>query len=173
MPGPGGSRKGIKNLRTQYAEYQRVAKNFRGDQFVGESLAVMGRAMHFFVEMAMRAETAEEARIYWNDALNAGEKLAPFRYAKLASVRVGVERDDILARDDVTSAELLAELVAELATCTEIPSFIRDYIESGGTVDLSRAKTVPATVSPSNGGGVATSKGVPFPAMGNRARHDT
>jgi hypothetical protein len=63
MPGPGGSRKGIKNLRTQYREYQRVAKNFRGDQFVGESLAIMGKAMHFFAEMAMRAETPEEARI--------------------------------------------------------------------------------------------------------------
>jgi hypothetical protein len=127
-----------------------------GPDFVGESLNAMGEALGFFLQMARDARSLEEARMYYQDALNAGEKLAPFRYAKLASVRVGVERDDVLARDDVTSQELLAELVAELATNTEVPSFIREYIESGGTVDLSRAKTVPATVSSSNGGGVAT-----------------
>jgi hypothetical protein len=154
MPGPGGSRKGIKNLRTQYREYQRVAKNFDGAQFVGESLAIMGKAMHFFAEMAMRAEMPEEARIYWNDALNAGEKLAPFRYAKLASVRVGVERNDVLARDDITSDELLAELIAEIRTADGIPEQVKAYLErSNGAANGTNNG---AGGNGANGGGVAT-----------------
>jgi hypothetical protein len=154
MPGPGGSRKGVKNLRTQYREYQRVAKNFDGLQFVGESLAVMGKAMHFFAQMAERAETPEEARQYWKDALDAGERLAPFRYARLASVRVGVERQDLLARDDVTSDEVLAELIAELKDADGVPKQIRVFLEkSNGATNGAKNG---AGGNGANGGGVAT-----------------
>jgi hypothetical protein len=108
-------------------------------------------------QMAERAETPEEARMYWNDALNAGEKLAPFRFARLAAVRLGIEHNDVLARQTPTEKELMSELLAELADMEDVPRQIRDFIASGGTVDLSRAKkAVPATVSPSHGGGVAT-----------------
>jgi hypothetical protein len=154
MPGPGGSRKGVKNLRTQYREHQRVAKNFDGLQFVGESLAVMGKAMHFFAQMAEHAETPEEARQYWKDALDAGERLAPFRYARLASVRVGVERQDALARDDVTSAELLDELIAEIKNTKGLPKEVIAYLERPNSATNGASNG--ANVNGANGGGVAT-----------------
>jgi hypothetical protein len=157
MPGPGGSRKGIKNRRTLYKEYrERTAAliKINGADFVGESLNAMGEALGFFLQMARNAETPEEARMYYEDALNAGEKLAPFRYAKLASVRVGVERNDVLARDDVTSDEILAELIAEIRTADRLPEQVKAYLErsNGATNGANNG----AGGNGANGGGVAT-----------------
>jgi hypothetical protein len=80
--------------------------------------------------------------------------LAPFRYAKSASVRVGVERSDVLARDDVTSDELLAELIAEIRTADGIPEQVKAYLErsNGATNGANNG----AGGNAANGGGVAT-----------------
>jgi hypothetical protein len=101
-----------------------------GPDFVGESLNAMGEALGFFLQMARDAKRPEEARMYYQDALNAGEKLAPYRYPRLASARVTVERDFMLP-ETATEREVRAEVIAELAKCTEVPRFIRDYIEAG------------------------------------------
>lgn len=104
---------GTKNKRTVYRE-KLAALKLNGNEFIGESLAVMGEAMQYLVGMARTVPDGEpEKRTYYLAASEVADRLAPFRYARLAALHMTgtINHDWSKMEPD----ELLREIQSEAA----------------------------------------------------------
>lgn len=144
-----GSRKGVKNKRTIYREQREraagiivrsngksVAENIaiNGADYIAESLNALGEALGVFLQMA-RTEVDPEKRCgYYHDVVMVADKLAPFRYPRLASIHTSGEKRGALERVGVTErevyAEVMAEVMAEIRESGELPRAVKAYIEA-------------------------------------------
>jgi hypothetical protein len=125
------SRKGRKNRRTLYREHlEKVAQRegkfavVNGSDHIGDSLAVMGEALHFFAQMARdEKKNLVKKGEYYLAAVSVANKLAPFRYPTYATVKVGgVRENPPPVREGVTSQEIMAELMELIAETGLLPS---------------------------------------------------
>jgi len=74
---------------------------------------VLDEAMKFFLGLAREAKELQEKGDNYIAAAAIAEKLIPFKHPRLATVKVGEDRDNpFMVRDGVTSAEIRAELIA-------------------------------------------------------------
>jgi hypothetical protein len=110
-----GSRKGVKNKRPIYREQREraariivrtnsksVVENIaiNGADYIAESLNALGEALGVFLQMARTEADPEKRCGYYQDVVIVADKLAPFRYPRLASIHPAVRsvaRSNVLA----------------------------------------------------------------------------
>ena len=121
LPKTGGRQKGTLNKRTRLreqnireAEARAVAGlKSRDSVILASSMDVLDEAMKFFLGLAREAKELQEKGDNYIAAAAIAEKLIPFKHPRLATVKVGEDRDNpFMVRDGVTSAEIRAELIA-------------------------------------------------------------
>jgi hypothetical protein len=108
-----------------------------------DSLAVMEEAMTFFYRLALkerrRNEEADLKAIRDNlrEAVTIAKEVAPYRHARLSSVKVAADRTSMPAvRDDITADELRTEILAELVRLGVLPTHIYKLLsESGASIE--------------------------------------
>jgi hypothetical protein len=139
-----------KGKRTQYREAKlragSLVDNLRADgrlslsayDMIGESLNVMGECLGVFIEHARSisatdpAKTAERLDAY-GLAVDTAAKLAPYRYPKYATLKIGTDdRDQPLVGDDESYDELMADLVEHLKRTGKRPSKMIDVSPKPG-----------------------------------------
>src|SRR5271169_1153478 len=96
-----GSRKGVKNKRTVYREQRERAAEIivrtngksvaeiiavNGADYIAESLNALGEALGVFLTLARIEADPEKRCDYYRDVVIVADKLAPFRYPRLASI---------------------------------------------------------------------------------------
>lgn len=128
--GGGGRMPGSKNERIDYREIRerslRVAEELgdtpvaeiiaiKGEDYIGESLNALGEALGVFLQAA-RAEKDPEKRIgYYQNVVAVADKLAPYRYSRLASTHnSGSDKKGVLERVGVVEREEYEKLMAEI-----------------------------------------------------------
>jgi hypothetical protein len=104
-----------------------------------DSLAVMEEAMSFFYRLALkerrRNEEADLKAIRDNlrEAVIIAKEVAPYRHARLSSVKVAADRTSMPAvRDDITAQELRAEIFAEMVRLGLLPAHTYKLLVDGG-----------------------------------------
>jgi hypothetical protein len=103
-----------------------------------DSLAVMEEAMTYFYRLALKERRNEEAdlkaiRDNLREAVIIAKEVAPYRHAKLSSVKVGTDRTSMPAvRDDITADELRAEILAEMVRLGLLPAHTYKLLVDGG-----------------------------------------
>jgi hypothetical protein len=149
-----GSRKGVKNKRTIYREQRDRAAEItahrncsvaeivanNGASHVAESLNALGEALGVFLIMARTEADPEKRCDYYRDVVMVAEKLAPFRYPRLASIHTSATRKSALERPGVIEreifAEVMAEIMAEIRESGEVPRSVKAYLEAHGNGGL-------------------------------------
>jgi hypothetical protein len=141
-----GRIKGVKNKRTQYllarsqtATAATVLKAVEGGniklsafEMIAESLNVMGEALKAFTEYARSINPNDPAKIAerleaYDHVLHAAAMLAPYRYPKFATIKIGTDdRDKPFVGDDETYASVLADLAEHIRTTGKWPSKMVD-----------------------------------------------
>jgi hypothetical protein len=117
----GGRPKGAKSKRTMMREVQQYRQTVRklapvaaepwlnGIEFVGESLARLGEAMEFFTTLARREKNEDKKREFYKDVVAVAAELAPYRYPKYATLKIGTDgANSVLVDDGVSAADLIA-----------------------------------------------------------------
>jgi hypothetical protein len=81
--------------------------------------------------MARREKDQDKRRGLYQDVTVIADKLAPYRYPRLASIHTSKAKESVLDRTGITEREVFAEFIAELAKNPQVPLGIRNYIEAG------------------------------------------
>jgi hypothetical protein len=104
-----------------------------------DSLAVMEEAMSFFYRLALKEKRRNEdadlkaIRDNLREAVIIAKEVAPYRHARLSSVKVAADRTSMPAvRDDITADELRAEILAEMLRLGLLPAHIAKILSHGG-----------------------------------------
>jgi hypothetical protein len=104
-----------------------------------DSLAVMEEAMTFFYRLALKEKRRNEQadlkaiRDNLREAVLIAKEIAPYRHARLSSVKVGTDRTSIPAvRDDITAQELRAEILADVVRLGVLPAHISRLLSESG-----------------------------------------
>src|SRR5580704_14514715 len=116
-----------------------------------DSLAVMENAMSYFYRLALkerhRSEDADPKAIRDNlrEAVTIAKEVAPYRHARLSSVKVGSDRTNAShVPDGVTSAELREELFSMIARSGVLPTAMSERLQRAEALpehhDFSRAR---------------------------------
>jgi hypothetical protein len=140
-----GSRKGIKNKRTllREANMREAAARAQVDlthtdlePIKADSLSVMEDAMTFFYYLALKERhhggDADPKAIRDNlrEAVTIAKEVAPYRHARLSSVRVGSDRPNApFVPDGVTAAELQEELFSMIARANILPTSLANRLQ--------------------------------------------
>lgn len=101
-----------------------------GPEWIGQSLDTLGLTMGCLVTLAKMEKKLVQRIEYLIKAAEVAEKLGPYRYAKLSSVHVGVERKDALAREGVTEREVMAEIIATVMDTDGVSRDVKAFLES-------------------------------------------
>jgi hypothetical protein len=133
-----GSRKGIKNKRTilREANMREAAARAQldlaacGDEAIkADSLAAMEEAMTFFLRSARKEKDRKAKGDYFLAAAGVAERIAPYRYPKLSSVRVSADRSNVPHfPDGVTTQEIRAELFEEIRRSGLLPTQLKQFL---------------------------------------------
>jgi hypothetical protein len=105
-----------------------------------DSLAVMEEAMSFFYRLALKERRRKEAdlkaiRDNLREAVIIAKEVAPYRHARLSSVKVGTDRTNKPElRDDITAQELRTEILAELVRLGVLPTHIYKLLSEPGAL---------------------------------------
>ena len=106
-----------------------------------DSLAVMEEAMTFFFGLALKEKRRNEdadfkaIRDNLREAVAIAKEVAPYRHARLSSVRVAGDRTNMPeVPDGVTAQELRAELLSEIARRGILPTPITNLLTRSGRV---------------------------------------
>src|SRR5580704_3195964 len=101
-----------------------------------DSLAVMENTMTYFYRLALkerhRSEDADPKAIRDNlrEAVTIAKEVAPYRHARLSSVKVGSDRTDAsYVPDGVNSAELRKELFSMIARSGVLPTAMSERLQ--------------------------------------------
>jgi hypothetical protein len=98
---------------------------------VANCLDIMEEGMRHFYKLAMAETNKEAKRSHFVDAVMIAEKVAPYRFARLSTVKVGSDKPNpLLVCDGVTAADVKAELLAEMAATGLIPTQIAGLLEA-------------------------------------------
>ncbi len=112
-----------------------VAANIaiNGADYIAESLNALGEALGVFLQMA-RAEADPEKRCaYYRNVVMVADKLASFRYPRLASIHTRDEKRGVLDRPGSVEQEEYAKLMKEIADIMksgEIPPIWQSNLEA-------------------------------------------
>jgi hypothetical protein len=164
-----GRIKGVKNKRTQFllaksqaATAAPVLNAVEGRkiklsafEMIAESLNVMGECLGVFIDYARSisaddpAKTAERLEAY-DHALHAAAMLAPYRYPKYATLKIGTDdRDDnVLVDDDVSYDSILADLAEHIKRTGVWPRKMIDMIDTVISAQPSLSKPKPPPPPP-------------------------
>jgi hypothetical protein len=106
------------------------------DSINADSLAVMENAMTYFYRLALkerhRSGGADPKAIRNNlrEAVTIAKEVAPYRHARLSSVKVGSDRTNASSvPDGVTSAELREELFSMIARSGVLPTAMSERLQ--------------------------------------------
>jgi hypothetical protein len=107
-----------------------------GESLMADSLAVMEEAMTFFFGLALkekrRSEDADFKAIRDNlrEAVTIAKEVAPYRHARLSTVKVGTDRANApYVPDGVTAAELREELFSMIARSGVLPTAMSERLQ--------------------------------------------
>ncbi len=106
-----------------------------------DSLAVMEDAMTYFYRLALKEKRRngdadpKTIRDNWREAVTIAKEVAPYRHARLSSVKVGSDRTNIPdVPEGVTSQEIRAELFSEIARRGLLPTHLTKLLPNSGRV---------------------------------------
>jgi hypothetical protein len=129
------------NMREAAAQAQFDLAMTDDEPIKTDSLAVMENAMTYFYRLALkerhRSGDADFKAIRDNlrEAVAIAKEVAPYRHARLSSVRVAGDRTNMPeVPDGVTAQELRAELLSEIARRGILPTPITKLLTRSGRV---------------------------------------
>jgi hypothetical protein len=106
-----------------------------------DSLAVMEDAMTYFYRLALKEKRRNEGadpkaiRDNFREAVTIAKEVAPYRHARLSSVRVAGDRTNMPeVPDGVTAQEVRAELFSEIARTGILPTALTKLLPNSGGV---------------------------------------
>jgi hypothetical protein len=138
-----GSRKGIKNKRTLMREAnmreaaaraQLILEGSDDESIKADSLVVMEEAMTFFHRLALKERGRKDADIEmirdnYREAVAIAKDVAPYRYPRLSTVKVGGDRINIpFVPDGVTAEQVKAELFSEIVRTGILPTIFAKFL---------------------------------------------
>ena len=101
-----------------------------------DSLAVMENAMTYFYRLALKERyrngdaDPKAIRDNFREAVTIAKEVAPYRHARLSSVKVGTDRANApYVPDGVTSAELREELFSMMARSGVLPTAMSERLQ--------------------------------------------
>ena len=104
-----------------------------------DSLAVMEEAMSFFYRLALKEKRRNDEadlkaiRDNLREAVIIAKEVAPYRHARLSSVKVAADRASMPAvRDDITADELRADIFAEMLRLGLLPAHTYKLLSESG-----------------------------------------
>jgi hypothetical protein len=142
--------RGAKNKRTLIRESRMREAAARaqlglattGDQLIkADSLAVMEEAMTFFYRLALKEKSRNEQadlkaiRDNLREAVIIAKEVAPYRHARLSSVKVGADgtsKSDL--PDDMNAQELRALILEDVLRLGILPAHISKLLSESGDV---------------------------------------
>lgn len=83
-----------------------------GLEAIADSLSFMGEAMLYFVQLARKEKEEDRKRELYRDVVYVADRLAPYRYPKYATLKIGTGGESsVLVEDGVSGEELLSGLM--------------------------------------------------------------
>ena len=106
-----------------------------GADYIDQSLIALGEALGVILTMARREKDQDRRRSLYQDVTVIADKLAPYRYPRLASIHTsGGAKKGALERVGVTEREvyeeLMAEMIAKIRVSGELPRTVTAYLEA-------------------------------------------
>jgi hypothetical protein len=105
-----------------------------GADYIDQSLIALGEALGVILTMARREKDQDKRRGLYQDVTVIADKLAPYRYPRLASIHTSRDKRNALERIGVTEqevfAEVMAEVMAKIRESGELPRSIKAYLEA-------------------------------------------
>jgi hypothetical protein len=143
-----GRPRGAKNKRTllREANIREAAARAQFDLAMtddepikADSLAVMEEAMTFFYRLALKEKRRngdadlKTTRDNWREAVTIAKEVAPYRYARLSSVRVAGDRTNMPeVPDGVTGQEIRARLFSDIERRRILPTPLTKFLPNSG-----------------------------------------
>ena len=104
-----------------------------GADYIDQSLISLGEALGVILTMARREKNQDKRRGLYQDVTVIADKLAPYRYPRLASIHTTTQKQSALERVGVTEREVyeevMAEMIADIRESGELPRPIKAFIE--------------------------------------------
>jgi hypothetical protein len=127
------------NMREAAVRAQLGLATTDDESIKADSLAVMEEAMSFFYRLALKEKRRNEEadlkaiRDNLREAVNIAKEVAPYRHARLSSVKVAADRASMPAvRDDITADELRADIFAEMLRLGLLPAHTYKLLSESG-----------------------------------------
>jgi len=126
----------MREQRLRAAEAAVQLAKARGDKVIIEdSLGIMEYAMRYFFTEAVNAQGKKDAdkaeiKTCLMDAVTVAKDVVNYRHPKLATVKVGADRENpLLVREGATSKQVMAELVAKIKATGLLPTNLKNMID--------------------------------------------
>jgi hypothetical protein len=107
-----------------------------GADYIDQSLIALGEALGVILTMARREKDQDKRRGLYQDVTVIADKLAPYRYPRLASIHTNTSKQTALQRSGATErevyAEVMAEVIAGIRESGELPRAVQAYLTNGG-----------------------------------------
>ena len=127
------------NMREAAVRAQLGLATTDDESIKADSLAVMEEAMSFFYRLALKEKRRNEEadlkaiRDNLREAVNIAKEVAPYRHAKLSSVKVGTDRNNKPELpDDITAQELRDDILAEMLRLGLLPAHTCKLLSESG-----------------------------------------
>ncbi len=105
-----------------------------GADYIDQSLMALGEALGVILTTARREKDQDKRRGLYQDVTVIADKLAPYRYPRLASIHTRGEKRGVPERVGVTGqevyAEVMAEMIDKIRVSGELPRTVKAYLEA-------------------------------------------
>jgi hypothetical protein len=129
------------SMREAAAQAQLGLATTEDESIKADSPAVMEEAMTFFYRLALKEKRRNEEadlkviRENMREAVIIAKEVAPYRHAKLSSMKVGTDRTNVPAvHSKKTEEELRAEILADMLHLGILPPHIYKLLSESGDV---------------------------------------